>query len=114
MVDGFSAAGDRYFEVYVLQGGVRGLRLVGELDMGSVPLLVEAFSAGTGQAVLDVSELSFIDSSGIHALVDLAAQENGNGPLILQGALPHIIRLFELMKIGQNANLEIRSGSDGR
>jgi anti-anti-sigma factor len=102
-----------YFEVGVLDGGVRGLRLVGELDIGSVPVLLEAFSAGEGQAVLDVSELSFIDSSGIHALVDLAAQEDGNGPLILRGALPQIIRAFEIMKLGQNANLEIRSGSDG-
>lgn len=60
---------------------------------------------------MDVSELSFIDSSGIYALVLLAKEEDGNGPLVLRGASPEVMRVFELMKVGENANLEFRSAS---
>ena len=58
------------------------LRLVGELDLASAPLLTAAglVLAGEGELIsglavrVDLSELSFLDSSGLTALNDVAVQ----------------------------------------
>ncbi len=49
------------------------LALAGELDMANAPLVSQALDelADTGRPVIvDLSELVFIDSSGIHAIVN--------------------------------------------
>ena len=58
------------FKVWSLDG-FRGLALAGELDMASARVLREAFETlpGTGPATLDLAELTFIDSSGLHEIV---------------------------------------------
>jgi anti-anti-sigma factor len=98
-------------------GGERGLRLAGELDMASAPLLLEALATmpGDGQARLDLSELVFIDSSGLHAIVQFARQEDGNAPVILEGASAILMTMFEVANISDDLNVEIRpAGADGR
>jgi ABC-type transporter Mla MlaB component len=49
----------------------RRLRLIGELDLASAPALTEALTSidGDGQLTLDLSELTFIDSTGLHAIL---------------------------------------------
>lgn len=46
----------------------------GEIDLGTAPLLREALEPalenGTGSIVVDMSEVTFIDSTGVHLLVD--------------------------------------------
>lgn len=53
--------------------GTCRLTPVGELDIASVPRLEEAvtdaLSAGTRHLVLDLAELSFVDSSGLRAFL---------------------------------------------
>ena len=70
--------------------GERGLRLLGELDMQSAHVFREALAnlPGAGQTTLDLSELTFIDSSGLHAILDFANGVNGNGALVLAGMSP--------------------------
>jgi anti-anti-sigma factor len=94
--------------------GERGLRVVGELDMHSVRVLNEALAdlPGAGQAKLDLSELTFIDSSGLHALVAYAVGQNGSGPLILEGISAMMVRTFEITKLTEHPNLEIRVAAD--
>ncbi|MCU1677321.1 MAG: anti-sigma-factor antagonist, partial [Frankiales bacterium] len=46
------------------------LVVAGELDLHTEPLLVEALDGSRGTVVLDLSELTFVDSAGIHALVE--------------------------------------------
>jgi anti-sigma B factor antagonist len=49
----------------------RSLRVTGELDLASASELSAALAplvAEPGDVTIDVSELSFIDSSGVHAL----------------------------------------------
>jgi anti-sigma B factor antagonist len=57
--------------------GTRCLRLEGELDASTAPLLEEplgeALTAG-GPLVMDLSALNFMDSTGIHALVTAAEE----------------------------------------
>lgn len=50
-----------------------GLRLVGDIDASSVELLAEYLAplpGDRGDVMLDLSEVEFIDSSGLRALID--------------------------------------------
>ena len=90
--------------------GERGLRLLGELDMQSAHVFREALASlpGAGQTTLDLSELTFIDSSGLHAILDFANGVNGNGALVLAGMSPMMVRLFEITNIADHLKLDIR------
>jgi anti-sigma B factor antagonist len=101
-------------EIWQLDGE-RGLRLAGELDLHSAKRLTETLGAlqGAGKATLDLSALTFIDSSGLHALVAFARTENGNGPVILQGVSAMMLRMFEITNLVQHPGLEIMMSTDG-
>ena len=62
------------FEIRIDAEGVAWLS--GELDMASADSLVDEVSMRLGghPAVLDMSELTFLDSSGVRAIVQLAAK----------------------------------------
>jgi anti-anti-sigma factor len=100
-------------EITYLDGGA-GLRLAGDLDLHTAPRLSEAFAeiVNNDGVKLDVSELTFIDSSGLHAIVACARSANGSGPLILEGASPNMLRMFEITELTGHSNIEIR-GADG-
>lgn len=95
--------------------GKRGLRLAGELDSHSVPRFKEALVhlQGDGQTELDLSKLTFIDSSGLHAILEFADAENGHGCVIVEAVPPSLVTLFEISKLTEHPQLEIRVG-DGR
>jgi anti-anti-sigma factor len=90
--------------------GETGLRLSGELDTLSASKLVEALAKfqGPGPIRVDLSELTFIDSSGLHAIASAASAVNGAGPVILEGASPMVLRVFEITNLARHPNLEIR------
>jgi anti-anti-sigma factor len=81
------------------EGGVHRLTPVGELDLATAPLLESAFDAvfrdaGVEMIVVDLTELAFMDSTGIHLLLRMsAACEDGdrlrviNGPRAVQRVL---------------------------
>jgi anti-sigma B factor antagonist len=60
------------------------IELIGELDMGTVPQvegrLRQALEANDG-VILDLSDLSFIDSTGIGLLIDAHQATEGSGKL---------------------------------
>ena len=71
----------------------RAFRLVGELDLSTVQILVDRLSViveGAGDVELDASQLTFIDSSGLHGLVTIAQKLAGHGRLIIQHAHPFV------------------------
>jgi anti-anti-sigma factor len=101
---------DPSFAVLPLEGRT-GFRLVGELDMGTVAKLETALGMVRDQRlVLDLTELSFIDSSGLHALVRHAQTLNGSGPLVLENVPPQVRRVFEIMKLDQHPALALGGG----
>jgi anti-sigma B factor antagonist len=56
------------------EGGVHRLTPIGDLDLAAAPLLESAFNAVFTDAdaqmiVVDLTELSFMDSTGIHLLI---------------------------------------------
>jgi len=95
--------------------GERGLRLVGELDMQSAPQLLEARTTlqGDGRARLDLEEVTFIDSHGLHALVAFARAENGNGRVILDNVSETMNHLFEITDLAEHPRLEIKLRRNG-
>ena len=76
--------------------------LVGELDMNSVsrldPDLTEARASGWRQFVVDLSRLTFMDSSGVHLMLRWNAGANADGgyTLAIIPGPPVVQRVFEL------------------
>jgi anti-anti-sigma factor len=76
------------------------VHLAGELDIATRPHLEQTLRDLQLEArlvVLDLRELAFIDSSGVHAIVDASssAQQGGRRLVLLRGP-SHVDRTFEL------------------
>ena len=81
--------------------GVARIALTGELDLTSVQILRENLAEFEGDGVvaimLDLSDLTFIDSSGLHAFLQANARAKANGHrLHIVGATPVARRVFSL------------------
>jgi anti-sigma B factor antagonist len=57
------------------QGGTR-LTLRGELDLGTAPRLEQALAEASGDVLLDLRGLTFMDSTGVRVLLE-AAERGG-------------------------------------
>ena len=88
-----------------------GLAVGGELDLATTPQLSEALdeaTAGEGDIVLDVSELTFIDSTGLRTLLGAIEGMPQDRRLILRETQPQVIRVFEIAGIlGKVENLVV-------
>ena len=78
------------------------IRALGELDLASVATLAselkKAAASGAERTVLDLTELRFIDSSGLRVLV--AAHGHGDDRLVIQGATGQVLRMLEVTGLG--------------
>jgi len=100
----------------------RGFRVAGEVDMsneGALSRVLAREAASEGDLTLDLSELVFIDSSGVRALLRTAGELAGRGRLLLVGVRPAIRRTFEIMGVDRVPGVVLeaaspRSGSSGR
>ncbi|MFZ5944668.1 MAG: STAS domain-containing protein [Bacillota bacterium] len=84
--------------------GLCRLVLSGEVDMDTVPLLHEVVGSGEGGILeLDLSGVSFVDSTGLKGLLDInnAWQQKGGQVLICkpQPDVEEVIRLVGLDKL---------------
>lgn len=85
----------------ILRDGHHRLRLSGELDILAAPqleaLIRRLSAAGMTGMTLDLSETTFIDSSGLRAILlgKELTDEKGHGFSIVPGP-PNVQRLFEL------------------
>jgi anti-anti-sigma factor len=81
--------------------GAIEISLQGELDLASARQMEEHFNAideqGPSRVVIDLSGLSFIDSSGLRALLlaDARARDQGYELVLLPGQEP-VQRVFEM------------------
>ncbi len=96
-----------------------GIRLTGELDMSSAVelarILEEAVEQG-GTILVDLRELTFMDSTGIGAFLEAAMALRGRGCLILHGEQDRVRRILDLAQLdGSIPNLHrvIDGGRDG-
>jgi len=79
--------------------GDRGARLSGELDLSSYEeaerILTPLFAA-EDDVTLDVSRLTFMDSSGIRLIIQLRQALPGDRRLILRSATPQVARVADI------------------
>jgi anti-anti-sigma factor len=92
--------------------GVHRLTPTGELDLATAPLLESAFDAvfedgAVEMIVVDLTELSFMDSTGIHLLVRMRAACEGADRLRVINGSRAVERVLELS--GVRAHLPIIS-----
>jgi anti-anti-sigma factor len=87
----------------------RGFRLCGEFDLAAVELFEAAVEGvGAGIVVLDMSAVSFIDSSGIHAIVGLHRRLTSvGGRLRVEGASSHIVTVFGQTGLARMFGVEV-------
>ena len=81
--------------------GVASIALSGELDLATVPVLEDRLAHveddGVRVIMLDLRELTFIDSTAVHAIVQARDRAKTNGQrLMLAGASSTARRVFEL------------------
>jgi anti-anti-sigma factor len=90
--------------------GVAGLRLDGELDLATAPLLTEALVdlASEREVHLDLALLTFMDSSGLHAIIKLARSQDGDRSVVLLNPSTAVLRLLEIAGIDKHPAVEIR------
>ena len=91
----------------------RRARLIGELDLATADALVTEVgnlaAQGSGDLVLDIRELSFVDSTGIRALIGIS-NGLGDGSLVLEGPTAGVRRVLELVRADSFPNLRIDWG----
>jgi anti-anti-sigma factor len=88
------------------------VHMAGELDIATAPQLERTLREPRLQArvvVIDMRELAFIDSSGVHAIVTAStrARKVGHRLVLLRGA-PNVDRMFALT--GSSLQVEIDDG----
>jgi anti-anti-sigma factor len=83
----------------------------GELDLSKAPELLDAIAAlgdaGTNAVVIDLSELTFIDSSGISALIKAGRETRARGGSVVVAApTVNVRRVFEIVRLADVLSLE--------
>jgi anti-anti-sigma factor len=92
--------------------GSADLVLAGEVDLASVGVLEEALAAAaaSGRPIsVDLAGVTFIDSTGIQAILRCALSLNGRGPLVIRNPSAMAVRILEIMGIADTPDLEVRS-----
>ena len=85
-------------------------KLTGELDISNAKEIVELLgpvAKQQGDLRLDLSGLSFIDSSGIHAIVKVSKEMTGSRRLLLASPSPTVARALRLVRVDTFPNVEI-------
>jgi anti-anti-sigma factor len=88
-----------------------GYRLVGELDMatcGGLTELLHAAAAGHDPLVLDFSGVSFMDSSGLRALLEGAGLPDRSGPIVILHPSDQVRRVLDISIPDGVPGLEVR------
>ncbi len=65
----------------------------------------EHITNGERFIVLSLSDVDFIDSSGLGAIVSVLKQLKGHGKLVISGAGESIIRMFKLTRMNKVFNM---------
>jgi len=83
----------------------RSIRLAGELDMSNESELAEVLQTAAehgGAILIDLSELTFMDSTGIHVFLRTAVSLRGRGCLILHGEQDRVRRVMDIVRVDES------------
>jgi anti-sigma B factor antagonist len=103
----------------------RSIRLAGELDMSTAAQLDEVLGTAVehgGAVTIDLSDLTFMDSTGIGVFLRAAVSLRGRGCLILHGEQDRVRRVLDLVRVDgsipnlhrvpHDVSLDSQNGSD--
>jgi anti-sigma B factor antagonist len=93
----------------ITSDGPRHYFLSGELDLSTLPLMEAAIAPGIakgGPVTLDLSGLTFIDSSGVGSIVR-NLRSLPSGCIVLHGVRNAAQRVINMMKVDQAENLHV-------
>jgi len=88
-----------------------GFKLSGELDMASADELRTALAGwdGAGALLLDVTELRFMDSSGLRVLLEIVGSGNGSdGTIVLVHPTSQVQKVLNISIPGGTPGLQVR------
>ena len=88
-----------------------GFLLEGELDMATADALSQLLkeeSTDGDPLVLDFSGVSFMDSSGLRAVLERAGQQNRQGPVVITNPSRQVRRVLDISIPGGTPGLEVR------
>ena len=87
-----------------------GVALRGEIDAHSAPLVADHFSTlptGDDDIVIDMAEVSFMDSSGLRVLLDLHQRAGDAGRrLVLRTPSQSVAKLLEVSGLSDHFTVE--------
>jgi anti-anti-sigma factor len=85
------------FEVDVARHGDADVATVrGELDIATAPKLEVALAGGDGRLVVDLTETSFLDSTGLRTLLGLAKAGDREISLVCPGSNRAVLLVLDL------------------
>jgi anti-sigma B factor antagonist len=96
----------------VARGRELVIRLRGALDVAAAPVLSScaesAVDAGVGDVVLDVADLAFLDSSGLHTMICIHRRLASSGRhLRIEGAHGPVRRVLEVSGIDRVLRVDV-------
>jgi anti-sigma B factor antagonist len=104
---------DDGFRIELLDGQ-QSARMTGELDLATYDTAMAALAGlfeASGDVVLDVSDLTFVDSSGIRLFILLHQSLGEQGRLVLQSPTPHVAGILQIAGLeGLGVRLEASAG----
>lgn len=100
-----SSPAPEIFEAHIArEGETSTLVLEGEFDLSAVDVVRAKFAEACGEApsriVIDLSELTFIDSTGISFLLAAAKEDEGNRLSFIASSAPAVQRVFAITGVG--------------
>ncbi|HET7046990.1 MAG TPA: STAS domain-containing protein [Solirubrobacteraceae bacterium] len=91
--------------------GRRVITLRGELDLSNAAQLEQQF-AGNIDTILDLCELSFIDSTGITLLISTAQRAQSDAwEFTVRNPQPAVLRVLKLVGLDRHLGLESQTAS---
>lgn len=82
------------------------IHLAGELDIASRPSFdaaIAEWTVGDGPLTLDLAELTFLDSTGIHGFLKLA----GDREIVLRTPQPLVRRVLDIARLDEHPRIRI-------
>ena len=105
----------RVFQISLLDDGT-GLKLAGELDLHNA----EEFAAALREFLqaddvwLDMTAVTFIDSSGVRSILAFASSRNANGKIVIVDPTAVIGPVFKMLGLDDDARIEVRASRKSR
>jgi anti-anti-sigma factor len=99
---------ERVFEISRLDNGT-GLKLAGEVDLHNAPDLTAALTAfqTADEVWLDMTDVTFIDSSGLSSILSFARSRHGNGRIVIVDPTSVVRPVFEIIGLHDLACIEV-------